>query len=291
MATPRRPLCADLSRDNSEPLAATASRIDYWLLIEYRGLWSRSPLPGSGLSDEIKRHVRAQLGGRGSARLLFLKRPDRRGRSGIALFHGSTREAETAFFRRELGGYEDLLEVELDDGGEPLDHPLFVVCTHGKRDRCCAVYGRPLYDALSDELDSDWVWQSTHVGGDRFAGNLVVLPEGLYYGRTDAAGAARVADAHLSGRIDLEHYRGRCWYPFVVQAAEHSVREQLGLVRFRDLSLAGVERDGSGWTVTLRGADGALHERTVVEELGELTYLTCDAERLQRPRRFRALSP
>ena len=35
---------------------------------------------------------------------------------------------------------------------------------------------------------SEWVWQCTHVGGDRFAGNLVCFPEGLFFGRVGLGG-------------------------------------------------------------------------------------------------------
>jgi hypothetical protein len=287
MAT-RRPLCADLSREHSEPLSATASRIDYWLLIEYRGLWNRAPLRGSGLSDEIKDHLRTQLNRRAPARLLFVKRPDRRGRDELRVFHGSTRVGEANFFGRDLAAYDELLELDLAAGGQPLDHPLFVVCTHGKRDRCCAVYGRPLYDALRSELDEDWVWQATHVGGDRFAGNVVVFPDGLYFGRVGPPDAGSLVDAYLDGRIDLDHYRGRCVYTFPVQAAEHALRAELRLAGIDDLTLAHAEREDDHWRVAFRASDGAVHERTVVAELGELTYLTCDAKQLQRPRRFRA---
>ena len=289
MAT-RRPLCSDLSREHSEPLSATASRIDYWLLIEHRGLWNRQPLAGSGLSEEIKQHVRAQLRARGSTRVVFVKRPDRRGRPGIEVFHGSTRAGDKAFFHHRLESYDELLELDLSPGGSALEHPLFVVCTHGKRDRCCAVYGRPLYDTLRDELDEDWVWQATHVGGDRFAGNVVVLPDGLYFGRVGPSAVARLLDTYLAGHIDLDHYRGRCSYTFPAQAAEHALRLELRLTGIADLSLDRIGRDGDEWKVAFRTSDGQVHERTVVAELGELTYLTCDAEQLQRPRRFRALS-
>ena len=57
----RAPFCADLSRENGEPLAATASRIDNWFLIEYRGLWARDALAGSGLTDQVKEHLREQV--------------------------------------------------------------------------------------------------------------------------------------------------------------------------------------------------------------------------------------
>jgi len=78
--TEARPFCADLSRQNDEPLAATASRIDHWFLIEYRGLWTRDALPGSGLSDQVKQHLRDQVSSVRHGRLLFVRRPDRRRR-------------------------------------------------------------------------------------------------------------------------------------------------------------------------------------------------------------------
>jgi hypothetical protein len=291
MATQRRPLCADLSRDNSEPLTATASRIDGWLLVEYRRLWGRMPLDGSSLSEAAKRHVRAQLAAAAPARLLFVKRPERRGSDGIRVYHGRTPERDARFFGHELSRYDDLLALDLAaNTGAALEHPLFVVCTHGKRDRCCAVYGRPLFEALRDELDGDWVWQCTHVGGDRFAGNLVIFPEGLYFGRVGPNDVPAVVDAYLDGRIHLDRYRGRCAYPFPVQAAEHAIRRDLDLAGIDDVALAFAERADERWRVAFRSPDGALHERTVGVERGELTYLTCDAPVLRRPWRFRALA-
>ena len=59
--TQPRLFCADVARENDEPLAATASRIDHWFLIEYRGLWARDALSGSGISDQVKQHLRDQV--------------------------------------------------------------------------------------------------------------------------------------------------------------------------------------------------------------------------------------
>ncbi|OFO15701.1 hypothetical protein HMPREF3088_02985, partial [Corynebacterium sp. HMSC22B11] len=38
-------------------------------------------------------------------------------------------------------------------GARRVDHPILLVCTHGRRDRCCAVRGRPLAAALSKHFD------------------------------------------------------------------------------------------------------------------------------------------
>jgi hypothetical protein len=45
-----KPLCAETSRAHAEPLHATASRVDTWILIEYRGLWAHDAVDGSTLS-------------------------------------------------------------------------------------------------------------------------------------------------------------------------------------------------------------------------------------------------
>ena len=282
--TERGPFCSDLSRENDEPLGATASRIDHWFLIEYRGLWTRDALPGSGLSDQVKQHLREQVAAVSHGRLLFIRRPDRRRRPELLAFAARSIPGEESLTRLEFEAYEELRGIELRSG-DSCDHPLFLVCTHGKHDPCCARYGRPLYDALRDELDEDWAWQSSHIGGDRFAGNLVCLPEGLYYGRVDREAAGSVLDEHLAGRIALDHYRGRSRYPFPVQAADRFVREQTGLTGIGEIVIESVEGRDGGWQVSI-AAGGRRHPVRVVPELGDLTLLTCHSPTAKRPRRF-----
>ncbi len=128
------------------------------------------------------------------------------------------------------------------------------------------------------------MWQSTHVGGDRFAGNVVVLPHGLYYGRVGPADAGGLVAAHAAGRVDLERYRGRSGYSPPVQAAEHAIRESEGLLGIGDLAVLGCERQGDeAWRVRLRTPDAAIHELDVVAaRASEPAYLTCEAAEPRR---------
>ena len=296
MARPRR-FCCELSQANGEALAATASRIDHWLLLEYRGLWARDALGASLLPDRVKEHLRELVGRPSRARLLFVRRPERRSRSGFAVFYGRTSERDSWVRSFEVDAYEDLLALDVAEAferpsalGEPVDHPLFVVCTHGKRDPCCARYGRPLYEGLREAADDGWIWQSTHVGGDRFAGNLVCLPDGVYYGRVTRLDALAVLAEHLAGRVELAHYRGRCCYSFPVQAAEREVRERSGVLGIADVRAEGIERLGEDrWRVRLV-AGTTRYEVEVVAEQGELTLLTCTSPTPKSPRRFVARS-
>jgi hypothetical protein len=275
--------CSDLSRSEQEPLGATASRIDHWLLVEYRGLWGPDALRASGLSDQVKRSLREQVQARPHTRLLFVRRPDRRRRPELRAYAATSRTGEESLRFHAFGSYEELRTLDLAGGGEPIQDPLFIVCTHGKHDPCCARYGRPVFEALAEQLEEEWVWQVTHVGGDRFAGNVVCLPHGLYYGRLDREDAVGLLDEHLAGRVVLEKYRGRSIYTFAEQAAERAIRQTEAL-----LDLGGLELESSdGVQVTFRDRRGRVHRLTVVEEPGEPRRLTCAMNDERRPLRFR----
>ena len=231
----------------------------------------------------MKAHLREGAAALGRTKVLLVRRPERRHRRTLRVFWGSSPERNPSLFGAEVEHHEDLLELDLAAPGEPIDHPLFLVCTHGKHDRCCARHGRPLYEALREQADEGWVWQCTHVGGDRFAGNVVVLPEGLYFGRISREQVWPLVDDYLARRLHLDTYRGRSCYPFAVQAAESAVRQATGLAGIDEVELV------SSDPIHLRAAD-RVYEVEVEREAGELTYLTCSAETLRHPRRYAARS-
>ncbi len=285
-----RPFCADTSRADAEPLAATASRVETWILLEYRGLWARDAVDGSTLSAELKAHLRRQRAAFPHARILFVRRTERRRDDGLVAFVARTTESVRELRCLELERYDDLLDIDLASAGAPAEHPLFLVCTHGKHDRCCSKFGRPLYDAVREQLEAGWVWQSSHVGGDRFAGNVVSLPDGVYYGRVEPGESWQVLEAALRGEVHLPHYRGRSCHSFPAQAAERAVRELTGLVGVGDTSLLSLEPVAAGWQAVVR-AGGADYAVEVRREEGEPTHLTCSTEQLRRPKRYVAELP
>jgi hypothetical protein len=281
-----RPFCSDISRENDEPLGATASRIDRWLLIEYRGLWSFKALPGSGLSDQVKARLRELRAAEPHTRLLLIRRPDRRHHPSLAVYVADSRPGRERLGKLEVGHHEELRDLDPWTAATEIDNPLFLACTHGKHDACCARYGRPLFEALNEQLEAEWAWQCTHVGGDRFAGNAVCLPHGLYYGRVERDDVPALVDEHLAGRITLSHYRGRSCWPFAVQAAERRIRAEEGLTALDDLALDEVvDQAADRWTVAFTTPLGR-REVEVAAELGELTQLTCTSATAKRPLRY-----
>ena len=275
--------CSTASSARDEPLAGTASTVRAWLLLEHPGPWGRDAFVDArfdrdGLGVEIERRGR-----RAGVRPLLIRRVDRDEVDERPLAFAVSSTPEPRIERGSLGSLEEALSLDLDALGrgerlglEPDDGPLFLVCTHGRHDACCAERGRPLAFALAEAFP-DATWEASHLGGDRFAGNVVALPQGLYFGRVTPEDAAAVGRAFVEGRLSLRHLRGRSTMPMAVQFAEHALRVSLRLDRLADVEPERWRRDGDVVTSTFRTTAG---ERTVslAVERSEPHALTCRAD-------------
>jgi hypothetical protein len=240
--------CATLSRALGEPLYGTASRVRGWVLLEQPGPWGRDAVTESRLDPGLARAL-DRAAAAAHLRLLLIRRPGRGASQPHTCFVAHTSRAGRWLERRRLDDPAELLELDMarvvagerPGFGEDVTEPVYLVCTNGRHDRCCATYGRPLALALQAS-HGELVWESSHVGGDRFAGNLVCLPGGHYFGRVGPDDAERVVALHRKGTIDLDHYRGCCVDPPAVQAAEWFARSRTGLTGVGDLELAGRDR-------------------------------------------------
>ena len=275
--------CSARSQARDEPLLGTASTVRSWLLLEHVGPWGERPLLDArlpaGLGDELRR-IERELG----VRSLLIRRPDRDVPPSGTCFAIRSGPDDAWIERTRLDRPADVLDLDLASlargerpGLEAHEGCLFLVCTHGRHDPCCAERGRPLAQWLSVARPHD-TWESTHVGGDRFAGNIVAFPHGWYFGRVGHDAGSIVANAYADGRIDLRHARGRSCFPIDVQAAELFLRTQRGLDAVDDVSVASVSRAGSRSSVTFHSRDGRFSvvvERSVAEPM----RLTCHAAR------------
>lgn len=114
------------------------------------------------------------------------------------------------------------------EGGRRVEETAVWVCVHGKRDRCCAKFGVPVYEAASAVEGID-AWQTSHLGGHRFAATLLCLPSGLCYGRVQADDVGPLVRSQGQRRVhDLSLFRGRTCWSAPGQAAVHFVRAHVG---------------------------------------------------------------
>jgi hypothetical protein len=288
--------CADASESRAEPLFATASHVHDWLLVEQPGGWGHDAATQSRLAPSFGKALAARARAE-KIRLLFIKRGARLAGRRPQAYVCHVSQNASILERVPIGGPEDLLSVDLSavrtgrrGVGESVDEPLYLICTHGRHDACCSIRGNPVSRTLCMAFPGR-AWEASHVGGDRFAANIVCLPHGVYYGRVDKDDAVRLVHQLDHGRLDLRYYRGRCCYPFSVQAAEFFVRREMNLDRLGDLTLSRAVRIDEGTlsaTFDVAGKEVTVQVGIKHEINGYL--LTCKADRRQHPPRFELLS-
>jgi hypothetical protein len=280
--------CAAASLLRDDPLPGTASTVRAFLLVEHAGSWGTSALRDARLPDGLGPAL-TRAAAAAKVRPLLVRRPDRRrhpqGQDGLRVFAAWAHPARPWLETTVLADPHALLDLDLQalgagrsPGLTPYDGTLLCVCTHGRHDACCAERGRPVAAALSRAFPEE-TWEVSHIGGDRFAGNALVLPDGLYYGRLDPVSALAVARGHSAGELDLDHVRGRSGFAMPVQAAELALRRQLAETRVDALRL--VSRTvHDGVTVAVFTVAAVEWEVTVRTALGaDLVQLTCQAGR------------
>jgi hypothetical protein len=277
--------CAAASRARGDELAGTASTVRSFLLVEHPGPWGVDALRDARLPDGLGAHLREESA-RHRVRVLLVRRPGRRAGDGpVRVFAARVAGAASWLETAALDRLDDVRDLDLaalgggrSPGLEPQEAPVLAVCTHGRHDACCAERGRPVALALARSRHADAVWECSHIGGDRFAGNLLVLPRGLYYGRVDPDAAIAVADAASEGQVSLDHLRGRSDVSMPVQAAEIHVRRLLGLQGFDDVRPTAARTEGDLTTVALDAGDRVVRVR-VHRVLEAAQRLTCGALR------------
>jgi hypothetical protein len=256
--------CSDLAWEYGIPLLGTATRGDVWLLLEYTERWGSKAFEESSLPQEVKNHISAALRSGVEVRTLLIKQDQSRYREGYRFFVGHTHPIEPRLYEYHLQSYTDLLKIDLDPlvVGQPGDpthqrsEPLYLVCTNGKRDQCCSLYGPETYQAMTDEA-GDAVWQSSHIGGHNQAPIMLFFPHGVNYGHSTPSEVRRLIQAYQQGKLVLSHYRGRVCFEQPVQAAEHFWREQTGILDLLGIQIQSITQSGENeWKINISDPEG-----------------------------------
>jgi hypothetical protein len=283
--------CSDLSRNACEPIFGTASRGNIWLLLEHPEPWGQKALADNRMPDQVKESLGSTLERIEGGRFQLIRQ--RYSQNGfINFFIVVTHESSPYVQHFKLKEYKQLLDLDIcglaqapnQAAGAHKREPLYLVCTDGAHDKCCAKYGQRTYEFMRDKLGHN-VWASSHVGGDRFAANMVCFPHGLFFGRVSEAAAERVAGEYLRGRIFLANYRGRGCYSRNAQAGEFFVRLESGDVRIDSLRFVGEETiDYNSSRVTFRSIeDGTIHTVSFSRKDSEIENpMTCRSEEKSR---------
>jgi hypothetical protein len=279
--------CSNQSLARNDPIYGTASAGSSWVLLELCGGWGPSAFlqSPSVIDPQLGRAIVRRIETAGM-RIAAIRRPGRRPDTRRwRWFVARSDVGEEALYHGEVEDARDYLDLALDgsDGRLSTD-PMVAVCAHGRHDQCCAVRGRSACSAIAAKYP-EFTWECSHLGGDRFAATMLILPEGLCYGRVDSADSADLVRLYLEGRLDDRFLRGRTSLPHAVQAAQHFARQHYGDDRIDALHPIDVERGEHRIRVVLRGEQGPI-EVVLHEELTEPLLSQCSAKVEGRVRVF-----
>jgi hypothetical protein len=282
--------CSALAEELGEPLAGTVDQRRRWLLLEDRSAWGTDAVAERFGTDAVATAKRLGM------RLQLVRRhegdpADDSVRRAILV----DTEAAAMAVRTVRGpgdlDVEALATMPLGEFGAHLTDPILLVCTNGRRDACCALRGRALTLALAAE-HAERTWECTHLGGHRFAANLVCLPHGIVYGRVPPDEGTRLADLYLGEQLDPEHLRGRSAWPAPAQVAEVELRRRFGLPGVDDLRLVSAVVEEDLATVTLTSPEGAEHRLELRGERVEPPRATrCRADEVEAPLHWSVVGP
>ncbi|RAV31282.1 sucrase ferredoxin, partial [Corynebacterium heidelbergense] len=223
------------STPTTEPLPGTAKTGKTVVALEHHRGWGRDILDGEALGPELSARIKTHLAHH-SAELHFIRRPGRAGQRHdnnnptLSLYVAATSTSQPTLHRLHIHHPEELLGIDLSHpglhpGATQIHHPIMLICTHGKRDRCCAMYGRPVAAQLAATFPPDHVWEASHTKGHRFAPSMLLLPANYSYGRLDAPAAAVALNLAERGDLYLPGNRGRGCYDPAGQVAEIEVAQ------------------------------------------------------------------
>lgn len=253
--------CSDVE---VEPLPGSAKQESRYLLIEHAQGWSRDILDGDTFGYELTEKLQNFLDA-SEAGLQLIRLPGREARHPgpyrVFLVWADLGVAETL----TIDQVEEVLSLDMSapgiNGANSLTDPLVLVCTHGRRDVCCAVKGRSLAAILAHankDVEIPLVWETSHTKGHRFAPSVLLMPWGYSFGRLIPEAGEALVESARRGEYFLPGNRGRGMYGPRGQVAELAVADLLvragEVVKFGELSATDVtvsHIDGRQWSVSL----------------------------------------
>ena len=105
--------CSASSRQSGEQIFGTATRADYWFLLEVPRPYGTSALDDSRLPPEVKAHLARGAAAVPNGRVQLIKKGPRFAGEGIKFFVGVNHEEQPNLYEFTLTRYEDLLDLDL----------------------------------------------------------------------------------------------------------------------------------------------------------------------------------
>ena len=224
--------CSVMTGQTGAPLAGTAPFAKHFVFITWpKKYWQYEALKSKGgFPEGLKEWMNSQskISGKISIRLVSSKE--------------LTNESADIYVYPEKIYYSNILPEEIigvlmshflkksnsENIAKSIERDLILVCTHGRHDKCCAKFGKELADnlrmQLKDQEENIEVFDSSHLGGHRFAPIMIDFPSGRAYGQLTTEEIPNYFESRKEGMVYAQAYRGSVFLPELLQVAEAYVQ-------------------------------------------------------------------
>jgi len=287
-------LCHESSLNSNEEMYGTAPRVDVWFLLEYRGHWSTKAFKDSKIPKAVKSFLNKQLKAVPNSRLQLIKKHKNTDEH-LKFYLAVSYEINPRLYEFELENYEELLSLDikkiLKSKKHMSDEKIFIVCTNGEHDTCCGKFGMPVYLDIAESKYGSRTWETTHIGGHRFASTFVCLPHGLVYGRLrDGKVAEDLMKQYEDGKVHLSGYRGRSCHTNETQAAEYYLRKETGITEISEFLLKNSRKnDEKSLVKFLSQSDHIMHKVKIRQDTSALKIIKSCGDKSSFIPQFRLL--
>ncbi len=281
--------CSELTREADVQLFGTAPRADIWFMLQYEAPFGKKAFEESSLTEEVKAHFLKTTSQIAHAKLQLIKQ----GHGAEPKFLFIADCLTSTLLKIPFKDYEELLEFDfptlLKDGNFVKTYgtheAMVAVCTNGKRDKCCAKFGLELVKDLEPHFKNS-VWQTSHIGGHRFAPTFVHLPSGVCYGFAND-NIEKIAEDISNSKISLPNVRGRSIYSKQDQAAEYFLMEKRGEFGLGCFELLKSEQVEDGWEISFKNTSGEILKVSLKEEdSGVMGFASCGDAKMVATKKF-----
>lgn len=272
--------CSNSSIQSKDNRVGTASNYKHLLLIEYRGIFKNKAFDESEIPQNFKTLIQNFIKVKPNSKLLLIKKDGTPSTKKLSLYGASNFN----YNHIEIDTYQDI-SIDLLNGlfvnnneTQAKRKPLFLVCTNGTKDKCCAKFGLPIWKKFNDINNN--AWQCTHLGGDRYAPTALVLPSFSTYGHIANDDVPLIIANEENEKIYLNKIRGVALYNFYEQAADIHVRKVQNIENAKTIQIISSEKIADNiFNVHIKNKQSNKEVQLRVEKKPNkhFDYMTCKA--------------
>lgn len=234
--------CSKVSEEAGEPTIGSARQVPEFLLIEWPRPWDASALNTESLPDEIQTaYSEASRNNQFVGKCLLFDRDPEYSGDEFRVFYYTLPDPPHAQYQKEeylvpqvhladlcttiLQNAEERNKFDEYRHSDRQKRREIFVCNHRERDPCCGKYGAELFLNLRNEYANPnrRIWKISHIGGHRFAPNVIDFPDGRYWGRLQENELDNFIYRNGSFEQIAERYRGWCALSTPEQVAEQDL--------------------------------------------------------------------